>query len=973
MSRIRQANSTTTKNNHSNQRNISGAATNLSQNEYTPWNRFKLNPSPFPRYRHVASSHASKDDTLFIIGGLREQSVYGDVWSINHKDDKSFSASSIEITPTTPPPRVGHASTICGNALILFGGDTHKVNEDGLMDDDLYLFNLNSYKWTIPEPIGLRPLGRYGHKISIIATQPTKTKLFLFGGQFDDTYFNDLSMFDLSTFRKPDAQWEFIKPKSFFPPPVSNHTMISYDNKLWVFGGETLQGLINEVFVYDPIVNDWSVIETTGSSPPPIQEHAAVVYKNLMCVVGGKDSKDNYMNSVYFLNLNTLKWFKLPHINPGIMQGRSGHTATLLNDDSILILSGDKNDFARPGENDFHTSDSDLGNGTIMYTLDLSKLSELCPGIFNNNIYYSASETSIVNNSMDNLTPDKNHPVSRNNTPSITNQRQIFPDILTPYVPQGVNTPNTMNNVQTPNLKSAVIVNSGSGSDAKGHKRAMSDLMKPSSPAPNLPLPELLSRTPELPTPNPPHVLALSSIANKLADEKSSNTYTTSHVTSPSNASIETGNRLSSTLDYTIDIDAYFEDGDSIRGSNQFGTPSKPSKLSRSEIQDSSIDQDETIQPSSISLVKQSDFDNSSNDSFSKYSLKQLKTELENIKNVTRTKALEASNYIKELETQVSELKNNSDPNQISNLQVKNSALESEVITLKSKLSANENILGSAFLDTDNLNKIIRSQNTKLQQIKDANDSNSNYLKKELMDLKVENENLKFENEQLKQKLKLQEDRDSELNENVKLYSSQLQELIMHWKREKSIRETVVTLEEDEVTNSSVTKSPIIELNSKLEMLLSENKKVTDINEELTDELETLQKQFDLKNNELEDKNKILKQLEQKYQSGLDSLIKTSKSLEASQVDLGKYKQQITKQQKEINSLRVSRNGSSGQLDSDNETRVNEEIKLLESRFNSNMNGLKAELYVISQERDHLKDEVLSMKKELLSLDLSQL
>ncbi|CCH60446.1 hypothetical protein TBLA_0C06530 [Henningerozyma blattae CBS 6284] len=422
---------------------IHGVSTNPNNlNEYTPWCRYKLHNSPFPRYRHVASSVVSSDNKVFVIGGLHDQSVYGDTWIISENtininspatmhtptsttsttSNISFSSKTVEITEYTPPPRVGHASTLCGNAFVIFGGDTHKTNKDGLMDDDIYLFNINSYKWTIPQPVGPRPLGRYGHKISIIATSQMKTKLYVFGGQFDDSYFNDLCVYDLSSFRKPESHWEFLKPKSFIPPPLTNHTMVSYDYKLWVFGGDTQQGLINQLFMFDPVINDWRVVETTGEKPPPVQEHAAVMFNDLMCIMGGKDEQDVYLNSVYFLNLKSLKWFKFNDYKLNIPQGRSGHSITLLKNNRLLIMGGDKFDYARLDESDLQTSDVDMGKGTILYTLDLSRLEIECPGIF------STDKDAITESTTSTITPINSTP-----TVNLSNKNLITP-VSTPQL-----------------------------------------------------------------------------------------------------------------------------------------------------------------------------------------------------------------------------------------------------------------------------------------------------------------------------------------------------------------------------------------------------------------------------------------------------------------------------------------------------------------------------------------------------------
>lgn len=66
-----------------------------------------------------------------------------------------------------------------------------------------------------------------------------------------------------------------------------------------------------------------------------------------------------------------------------IPRPRSGHSVSLLPNQKLLIMGGDKFDYAIANDKELRTSEVDLGAGTIVYTLDLSKLSELCPGIFN--------------------------------------------------------------------------------------------------------------------------------------------------------------------------------------------------------------------------------------------------------------------------------------------------------------------------------------------------------------------------------------------------------------------------------------------------------------------------------------------------------------------------------------------------------------------------------------------------------------
>jgi hypothetical protein len=61
---------------------------------------------------------------------------------------KDFSATLIQTGGETPSPRVGHASALVSNVLIVWGGDT-KTNPASnpleKQDDNLYLLNLGQY------------------------------------------------------------------------------------------------------------------------------------------------------------------------------------------------------------------------------------------------------------------------------------------------------------------------------------------------------------------------------------------------------------------------------------------------------------------------------------------------------------------------------------------------------------------------------------------------------------------------------------------------------------------------------------------------------------------------------------------------------------------------------------------------------------------------------------------------------------
>lgn len=110
-----------------------------------PWSQRHLNFTvstnhPFPRYGAAANSLASKDGSVYIMGGLIHGStVKGDLWMIESAPN-NLSCYPVATTSEGPGPRVGHAALLVGNAFIVFGGDT-KTDETDMLDDTLYLLN----------------------------------------------------------------------------------------------------------------------------------------------------------------------------------------------------------------------------------------------------------------------------------------------------------------------------------------------------------------------------------------------------------------------------------------------------------------------------------------------------------------------------------------------------------------------------------------------------------------------------------------------------------------------------------------------------------------------------------------------------------------------------------------------------------------------------------------------------------------
>lgn len=118
---------------------------NASDPSPYPWSSRQLNftvshTNPFPRYGAAVNATASKDGSVYLMGGLINGStVKGDLWMVE-AGPGNLSCFPVATTSEGPGPRVGHASLLVGNAFIVFGGDT-KMEEGDQLDDTLYLLN----------------------------------------------------------------------------------------------------------------------------------------------------------------------------------------------------------------------------------------------------------------------------------------------------------------------------------------------------------------------------------------------------------------------------------------------------------------------------------------------------------------------------------------------------------------------------------------------------------------------------------------------------------------------------------------------------------------------------------------------------------------------------------------------------------------------------------------------------------------
>ncbi|KAL9004384.1 MAG: hypothetical protein Q9188_002800 [Gyalolechia gomerana] len=311
-----------------------------------PWSQRRLTftssqPNPFPRYGAAVNAVASKEGDLYLMGGLVNGStVKGDLWMIE-AGAPSLPCYPVGTTFEGPGPRVGHRSLLVGNAFIVFGGDT-KIDDRDELDDTLYLLNTSTRHWSRSFPPGQRPAGRYGHTLNILGH-----KIYVYGGQVEGYFFNDLWAFDLNALQNASSKWEMLiqnsadggPPEGQIPPARTNHTTITWNDKLYLFGGTNGTQWFNDVWAYDARQFAWTQLDCIGYIPTPREGHSAALVNDVMYIFGGRTENGTDLGDLAAFKITSRRWFTFQNMGPA-PSPRSGHTMTAFGK-QIVVAAGE--------------------------------------------------------------------------------------------------------------------------------------------------------------------------------------------------------------------------------------------------------------------------------------------------------------------------------------------------------------------------------------------------------------------------------------------------------------------------------------------------------------------------------------------------------------------------------------------------------------------------------------------------------
>ncbi len=199
----------------------------------------------------------------------------------------------------------------------IMGMGTKKTWDD--VTNKMYVLRFRSGKWTEARAVP----GVAGRLAASAAG--AKGEVFVFGGYTVDGQGNEFTIPDVNAFVPEDQRWYRAAD---LPIPVDSAVIgVTHDRYIYLVGGRSKTGPVNNVQVYDAEKNTWT--QATAVPGTPVYGHAGGLTDDTIVFVDGakKDpaggnhylvSDECWMGKIDHKDPNKIEWSKLPtHPGPG--------------------------------------------------------------------------------------------------------------------------------------------------------------------------------------------------------------------------------------------------------------------------------------------------------------------------------------------------------------------------------------------------------------------------------------------------------------------------------------------------------------------------------------------------------------------------------------------------------------------------------------------------------------------------------
>jgi N-acetylneuraminic acid mutarotase len=221
--------------------------------------------------------------------------------------------------PPMPAELSGNAVAGLRNGIELYslmGIGPRKAWDD--ITNKVFVLHLSSAKWSEG-----RPVPGVGGRLGASAVG-ARNKIYVFGGYLVDGQGGELTVADVNTYQPDEKRWYRAED---IPVPVDSAVIgLTHDRYIYLVGGRSKNGPVNNVQVYDAVKNSWS--QATPFPGTPVFGHAGGVADEAIVIVDGAkknpagagfvSSDACWLGKIDRKDPNKVEWSKLPaHPGPG--------------------------------------------------------------------------------------------------------------------------------------------------------------------------------------------------------------------------------------------------------------------------------------------------------------------------------------------------------------------------------------------------------------------------------------------------------------------------------------------------------------------------------------------------------------------------------------------------------------------------------------------------------------------------------
>jgi hypothetical protein len=334
-------------------------------------NRVSMNKGRIPDDRSSASLLFIGGDNFILVGGASREKPFSDIWRLKILKEKDISHFRYEWSElkfeddTCISPRFGTAGIILDleyttnfnkqleEAVVWLHGGQNYFESKHFAD----MLRINIIKEKENDKYQIKSIKNFTNYPLNPLTTPTERnshtmnyhdkKLYIFGGGSNEGLLNDLWSFNLT-----DLKWSKIDVKGSSIPPREMHGSIIYINKqnenfLYIFGGRLYEEIDNKIYKINLFTDN--SCEVITELPSRLCSFSSCVYKHFLIIYGGTDGV-SFMNDIIIMNLITNRWAKSKiQINSDFINndqnligflGRIGSMMSIDNFNGTLVIFG---------------------------------------------------------------------------------------------------------------------------------------------------------------------------------------------------------------------------------------------------------------------------------------------------------------------------------------------------------------------------------------------------------------------------------------------------------------------------------------------------------------------------------------------------------------------------------------------------------------------------------------------------------